>query len=725
MKNWNFIIVIIAIIALSWGNNINAQEVKTDSTSERSSYYVGFMARSYGDSIVLRWAPEKSSIWMLSNYYGWNIACYKDENEDDTLSSSPYLNAKPILPYTLEEFQQRFDSTNLMAGVAAQALYGQNPNGAVEPRSGQGFENYIFRKNQEQEQRQFFAYLASETSPDIANALGLRFVDKNVKKGELYEYSISSLIPEKYATVPDVTIIVECKPFVRTEEELVAPIQIEQIDAYRAVVYWKKNKLSGYYIERSSDKGKSWSKMNEVPIYGMDPNEGTAAVYGEHVEELMKDHVVFVDSLGLDTTYQYRIKGFDAFADYAPARTSEPFQMEDLIPPFPPHLRNIYPEKNQICHLIWDKEIMEKDVKCFVVTFADNWEGPWENVSGPLSPKTRTYTDNDAGQRGRGYYRVFVSDESGNVAYSEMVINNIEDVTPPAQPYGLRALVDTTGLMYMEWNPNHEKDLRGYKVYFANQLDHDFVEASKGFLYSSYFIDTVDITMLTPHIYYYVVACDNSYNYSKHSDTIEVKFPDLNPPAIVLLEDFRVDNGAVTARWRRSVSDDVANYFIYRKPLNHKNWECIYIASPNDVGEDGLITFLDYPAPSSTPYNYCIEALDYSKKSSGKNGEFTVQVKGPSTINVKINLKASCDKKTKRTELTWDYKYTSDREHYGVIYRSINDGEYRDIASFKRGETTFTDYNVKEGDKVSYFIQLVLGKGKKSTPSNVANVSIK
>lgn len=722
MKNWKLIIGIMATITLMWCHSVHAQETQTDST-ENSVFYTRLLARSYGDSIVLRWAPEKSSIWMLSNYYGWNIACYKNENEDDTLSS-PYLNAKPIRPYTLEEFQQHFDSTNLMAGVAAQALYGQNPNGVVEPRNGQGFENYIFRKNQEQEQRQFFAYLASETSPDIANALGLRFVDKNVKKGELYEYSISSLIPEKYATVPDVTIIVECKPFERTEEELVAPIEIMQIDPYRAVVYWKKNKLSGYYIERSSNKGKSWKKMNEAPIYGMDPNPGTASVYGEEVEKLMNEYVVFVDSLGLDTTYQYRIKGFDAFSDYAPARTSDPFEMEDLIPPFPPSLHSIFPEKNQICRLVWDKPIMEKDVKCFVVTFADNWDGPWENVSGPLSPKTFTYTDNEAGQRGRGYYRVFVSDESGNVAYSEMVINNIEDVTPPAQPYGLRAMVDTTGIMYMEWNPNREKDLRGYKVYFANQLDHDFIEASKGFLYASYFLDTVDITMLTPHIYYYVVACDNSYNYSKHSDTLEVKFPDLNPPAIVLLEDFRVDNGAVTARWRRSVSDDVANYFIFRKPEGHKHWECIYIATPDDV-EDGLLTFRDYPTPSSTPYNYCIEALDYSQKSSGKNGEFTVQVKGPSTIDVKINLKAACDKKTKRATLTWDYQYTSDREHYGVIYRSIDGGEYRDIATFKRGETTFTDYKVKEGEKVSYYIQLVLGKGKKSTPSNVANVSIK
>ena len=59
------------------------------------------------------------------------------------------------------------------------------------------------------------------------------------------------------------------------------------------------------------------------------------------------------------------------------------------------------------------------------------------------------------------------------------------------------------------------------------------------------------------------------------------------------------------------------------------------------------------------------------------------------------------------------------------VQHVVDGGEYRDIATSKRGETTFTDYKVKEGEKVSYYIQLVLGKGKKSTPSNVANVSIK
>lgn len=720
MKKYNIATIVLLVISLM-GGYLTAQ---VDSTAKvnNSTYNIGIIARSYGDSIVFRWAPEDAAIWLLGNHYGWNISNFNGDPKDTSL----YINPKPIVPLTLNQMKERFDTSNLMAGVAAQALYGKSVFATEQSSDPNDFMSYVFRRNQEQDQRQFLAYLAAESDPQIANALGLRYVDRNVKKGQLYEYSLSSLIPKKYADVPEISILVECKPYVRGIDESVPELTVRQLDAYRAIVYWRRNKLSGYYIERTSDKGKHWEMLNHknAPIYALDPDEGTRKVYGDTIADLMMDNVVFIDSLELDKTYQYRVRGYDAFSDMAPYRNSVDFEMVDLIPPTPPFLNLIIPEKNTVCKLTWEKPIMEKDMKCFVVTFCDEPEGKWQNVSGPLSPKTFEYVDKEAGARGRGYYRIFAADESGNISYSASVLNNIEDVTPPAAPQGLRAMVDTTGFMYMEWIPNQEKDLRGYKVYYANQRDHIFVEASTYILPDNFFIDTLDITMLTPHIYYYVVAMDNSYNYSAHSDTLEVKFPDLFPPAVVLLEDYRVDDGAVTVRWRGSASEDVANYFIYRKPENQTRWECIYIAQPDDVGDDGLLVFRDIPKATSTPYNYCIEALDFSKKSSGKNGEFTVQVKGPNAVPVDIKLKATSGKNGGVT-LSWSYDYDSDFDHYGVIYRSVNGGEFQDITTFKRGETTYDDILVKSKDKVSYYIQLVLGKGKRSQPSKTATVTVK
>ena len=54
MKNRKLIIGIITTIVLSWCNQANAQEATIDSTSGRTVFYTRLMARSYGDSIVLR-----------------------------------------------------------------------------------------------------------------------------------------------------------------------------------------------------------------------------------------------------------------------------------------------------------------------------------------------------------------------------------------------------------------------------------------------------------------------------------------------------------------------------------------------------------------------------------------------------------------------------------------------------------------------------------------------
>lgn len=716
-----FILLLITAPSFLWSQSSDSLEIQDLNREKVHDIYV--LARSYGDSIVLRWAVEDPAIWLLSNTYGWQVKTYKVDNPEDQLGVLLNLGRDTLKAMSLEQMKQNFSPDNLMAGVAAQAIYGASVFPTSEQESA-SFEEYVFRRYQEQGQRQMLAYMASETDPNIADALAMRVVDKDVKVGKSYEYEVVSLIPERVAKVRTTLILVRCEPFVRTEEYLVPPINIQQLDAHRVFLYWPKNKLSGYYIERSQDNGKTWKKMNNAPIYPMIPDEGTSAVYGDSIAELMEDNIVFFDSLGLKIKYEYRVKAFDAFSDYTPYSYSEEFEMLDLIPPFSPILHTVIPKENTTCTLTWTKDVMEDDFKGFVVTFAPTLEGPWEGVSELLGKNERRYVDEDAGKRGRGYYRIFCSDIYGNISYSGVQVNHLEDVTPPAPPVGLRALVDTNGVMMLDWLPNREKDLRGYKVYAANQIDHDFIEVSPGYLHETLFIDTLDIRMLTPHIYYYVVAFDNSHNYSTSSDTLLVKFPDLYPPAPVLLEDYTQDEESVTIRWRKSASEDVQNYFIYRKLENHKRWDCIYIVSPADIGEDGLIVLRDFPDPATYPYQYCVEAVDESRKSSGKNGMFSIFVDGPSVVNVDIDLNAKADKKSLKVLLEWNYEYVSRYDHYGVIYRSVNGGEYVDIHSFKRGETTYTDTKVKSGDKVKYYVRLVLGRGKRSTPSPEVKVSL-
>ncbi|GEM_PF-1947505 len=733
-------------VLLLWGGNASAQEPlsATDTAEKAPLYEVKVIARNYGDSIVLRWAPTNAAVWIMGNIFGWDVSReltskeyegkYGDRPDETILQSdsalqtenggrgtelSQRLNAKPIVPLTLEEMQKRYDSTNLYVGVAAQALYGPAAMEVTEQNSE--LTNYLFRKNQEQTQRQFLAYIAAEGHPEVADALGLRFVDRNIQKNTTYVYTLSSLIPAKELEVPDVMVMVPAEPFVRTDEFKVIEVGVKQADGYTAVVYWPRNKLSGYFIERSEDGGKSWKKINDIPIFAQDPDRETEEVFGRELAELMAGNVVYRDSLQLKKSYRYRVSGFDAFGDYAPAKESEPFEMVDLIPPGTPVLIYALPTDNKICTLQWGKDTLEPDFKGYVVTFCDEPDGVWSRITDILPPKTTQWVDEQAGERGRGYYRVFAIDEAGNISYSLALINNIEDVVPPMPPTGLDGMADSNGIVFLQWERNPEKDVLGYRVYFANQDDHDFVELTGGILEDSLCcFDTLDLHTLSPFRYYYVVAEDNSHNLSEPSDTVAIPVPDIVPPGVALLIDHTEENEFVTIHWLKSTSSDVASYHIYRKMKNQQQWRLIQVLYPDSLKGD-TITFTDSPVPSRTAYQYCIEVFDQSRLTSGKTGEVTVHVYGSPTVKVDITL--TSEVKKGGVNLKWNYDYRSEYDHYGVIYRNLNNGGFEAVGSFQRGETDFTDSSLQPGDKAEYYVQLVLGKGRRSTPSNTVKVT--
>lgn len=222
-----------------------------------------------------------------------------------------------------------------------------------------------------------------------------------------------------------------------------------------------------------------------------------------------------------------------------------------------------------------------------------------------------------------------------------------------------------------------------------------------------------------------MVAEDNSHNFSKPSDTLAVPVPDIIPPGIAVLQDYTQTNESVTFTWLQSTSEDVAYYYIYRKLDNEAQWKCVRIIKPEELKPDEMIVFTDYPEPSSKNYNYCIEVLDDGKLSSGKTGQTTVRFRGASVVEIPLTLKASMNKNKTCVNLEFSYEYKSKNSYYGVIYKSVDDGPAYALSSFQRGETTYTDCHVQQGQKVTYSIQMFLGTGKRSQKSKEVTVNVK
>lgn len=705
-----------------------------DSLTEKP-VVVRLLTRAYGDSIVLRWATEDAGLWLTVKDYGWKLYRSSAYDPDSAFSVNkygdtiPYRSVKggPLKPLSLEAMQQRFDSTDFYAGVAAQALYGEFQYNVNEQSSKANvdFMTMAAKQYQEQTQRHFMAMLAAECSPQVADALALRFVDRDVVPGEFYEYILEAMVPPDLIQVESPEALVYNKPFEREEEEMTPEIGITQIDQHRVVVRWDKNRLSGYYIDRRDNVDSSWVTLNpEAPIWPMLPDSATRAVFGDSIAEWMEHEVLFFDSLALGRTYTYRVRAFDAFGVNLDPREANPFSLVDFIPPQPPYMGEIIPIDNRICPIKWLQPGSTDDIAGYMVMFSTTLEGPWINVSGMLPKNATSYTDSNAYERGRGFYRVFVADTAGNVNFSPSMNNNIEDITPPASPRGLNYLADdSTGLVLLWWNPNADADLLAYKVYFANQRDHEFIELTPGYIQDTFFFDSVDISMLARDCFYYVIAVDQNHNYSKPSDTLRVLLPDLLPPGVCVLDGVTQDYDTITITWRASVSEDVAAYYVYRKPRPAVNWECIAKITPDQVDKKGLIHFGDRPEASIHPYSYCIEVRDSATNSSGMAGFAVAMVDPDNTVKMDINLKASYKKNN--AILTWKISEQPRKDYYGVVYRKDGDGSFQDIGTFSRKDSAFIDANAPANTKCSYYIVLQLGRGRHSSPSNTVTVKTK
>ncbi len=73
-------------------------------------------------------------------------------------------------------------------------------------------------------------------------------------------------------------------------------------------------------------------------------------------------------------------------------------------------------------------------------------------------------------------------------------------------------------------------DIRGFNVFYSNKPDHEFSLLTKTPLTDTVFRDTISLKTLTKKIYYKVVAVDYNSNYSKFSQILELKRPDVVPP---------------------------------------------------------------------------------------------------------------------------------------------------------------------------------------------------
>ena len=676
------------IFSLLIAGNIVAQVTKSKSS-------IKLIARSYGDSIVLRWAPSSGGKWAMYNDVGYSLS--RVDYTDSKHPVTTLLTTQPIKPLTLEGMKAKLDRNNQYAAIAAQGLYGKKLS-----VNTQDFIKNITDQSDDLNNRYFIVMQAAEYSPPVAEAVGLRFVDKNVKKDKIYSYIITAWSPIK-ELVNDTSAITLGNINNGPPE---APLYFEVAAGDKKIeLKWdrKANKtLSAFFIERSDDNGTSYKQLNKSPYFTSIPRDKPKDSINIKKNELLKKKHVFIDSVINYKHYKYRICGIDAFGDKSSFTKPVEVFAKDLTAPVSPFAKAIENKDNHTINISWNKDTVDHDLKEYMIAKAKAYDGPYSLLTKTNLPKwINNYIDSTPNS-GSNYYVVIALDTANNYSPSVPVMAVIDDTIPPAAPTGLYGNISREGIVSLHWAKNKEDDIKGYKVYFANAATHAYTQLTINPTTDTTYYDSITLKTLTKHIYYKVVAVDKVNNHSEYSAPVELKKPDIVPPVAPVADDVNVYKNEVDIKWIQSASEDAKSYQVMRKD-NNSDWKVIMETSHS---KDGSFFYMkDTTAHPGIDYKYTAICIDEDGLKSEMSFAIPVRINTYEKVKVNIPLTVVYNSKNKTAELNWTFKEEGD--YFFVIYKAIGAGVLQRYKSVNKDENSFKDTDMNKNETYKYALQVV------------------
>ncbi|MEO8403155.1 MAG: hypothetical protein ABI480_01115 [Chitinophagaceae bacterium] len=652
-------------------------------------------AKSYNDSIIIRWAPADAWAWVLLNSTGYTI--------ERTDFSNPAQPKKEILgtvkAYTLEKLKTSFGRDDKYAAIAAQALYGKNFNTGIRQGNLAYADQAAVLKD-----RHAFALQAADYDARVAGALGLKWVDKNVSSQKFYSYRIYPA-GKTQGIIDTGSVFIQNKNVVAS----VAPEINDAIGLDRVVeLHWSRfqeEQYSGFIIEKSAD-GKNFIPINTIPYFSSLPDSSTIGkdtVVHEMVDMLRLNHILMDSVKANYTNYYYRIKGINAFAEWSGYSKPVMVMTRDMKPPSTASVgKPEYLNKRSI-KIQWVKDVNEPDFKGFTVSRATNVQGPYELITkNILDKKINSFVDENAIEHEENFYIVSSIDTAGNQAPSYPVMGLIADNTPPATPTGLKGTIDKRGYVHLSWNANKEDDMKGYKVYFTNNENQTVSQVTLEPVADTVYTDTITLKTLTKNIYYRIVAVDMNNNHSDYSPVAKLRKPDVVPPMPPVAGNVDLTAKGVSIQWMQSGSEDAVGYIIFRSEKENE-----YKPVARVRHQSGLSSFLftDTTVKALVSYKYTAEAIDEDSLHSARCNPIPVTIRTLPDQPAISGLAIAYDNKTKKVKLNWQYKQTGN--YFFVIYRAAGNDPLGKYSSTGSDQSEWVEYLNAETGTIKYAVQAV------------------
>lgn len=685
------------------------------------SSHINILTRSYGDSIVLRWAPDDYVTWKYLCKTGVNIIRREaGEQNVDTL-------VMKLLPSSLDEFHAAYEETDSLAGMAMGALYNQDELRPDQTKDPEGGVSSLYEVYQDQQLSFGVGVLVSELRPDLADRLQMRFVDRNVKKGRKYEYTIVPTVPDStghvmvFATETGEIENVKYTPVpydVEIGDSIISPTGVR--------LWWTRKEYSAYEVERRKAGDTKWTRLNKHPYMVLVPEQ-------ENMDCFFNDENVPVGK------FEYRILAHDPFGDLTEPSRIHTVSMPDKVGPHAPQLTWINierpnekdPAAQVFAEIHFKKDTMEADIKGYDLLYYHerHTNGKWKSLlDGKLLSPTDTMCRVDVTHIPTSQLTVAAVDTAGNYSYSIPQLLRVADMKAPMAPTGLKAETSLEqGTITLTWHPLDNEDVDYYEVAFANDTTHTFLVLNEGKLKDTIYVDTVALDVNQKYIYYKVRAVDYSTNTGEYSDILQVIRPSLVPPSVAHIDSTFVDGKGVYMRWIAGDDEQMAYHKIYRKLVkSDKDWTLIRICNADSVKQAGdVIELLDHPKENSyEEYAYVVESFNYSDISSGYSLQFITRFAGDAVFDMPIKLFGDFDTNSRMTKLAWEIDKTPEgKDWYFCIWRKgTDDDHFRFFMSADPDERVFTDLLLKQGGEAQYYIQIQMEDGRESKPSNVVTI---
>lgn len=656
---------------------------------------VKVIATATKNSVLLRWGVTTPTAWKYANEYGFTIE-RKTITRAGKILPIPevkILLSEPLKPKPMMQWES-FTEESVNAAVAAQAIYGDD----FEINMEQGGNDIvsIINKASVLEQRFGFALFAADQDFEVAKFSGLGYVDTSVVNDEQYLYTVKAVIPSEKLEIKPGGVYIGLIDF----QSLPKPLDFAAVFNDKSVMLsWnyklQKKQYNNYIVERSEDGGITFKRLDDIPVTNLSERKVNPS-----------DRMFYVDSLPKNNKeYYYRVKGISPFGIVGPASdTAKGIGAKSLVNNPAISAAKVSKDESTV-DIIWEfPEEGLSSLSHFELNRSNKVKGGYQLLTPNINKLKRSLKVSNL--EGINYFTITAVGLNGakRVSFPKMV--QLKDNLPPAIPTELKGIVDSTGIVQLQWKKNLEPDFLGYRVFRANLEDEEFTQITFEPTPNNGFTDNVKIKTLNSKVYYKIRAYDKRYNPSEFSEVLVLKKPDIIPPTQPVFKSFKTESNKVLLQWITSSSEDAAKTLVYKKEKGKEAmWEL--------VGDIPITehSFEDTSVSSNTVYLYTLITMDESGLESKPITPLTISMPKSKTPEID-RLNAIVNRENRTILVNWKYNQNNVEEY--SLYKAAENEKLTLYKVFNGDVNKFVDTKLKVNTTYDYGLRALLSDGRKS-----------